>query len=78
MYLVGTSTYVDLPDANGRLSTRGVVYNPDKEKSIGCYVDAEFASGSDQKDADNAENVMLRTGYVITYAGCPILWCSKL
>ena len=24
------------------------------------------------------KNVMLRTGYVITYAGCKLLWCSKL
>ena len=31
-----------------------------------------------QVDADNPENLMSRTGYVIMYAGCPILWCSKL
>ena len=31
-----------------------------------------------QIDADNPENLMSRTGYVIMYAGCPILWCSKL
>ena len=29
-YLVRTSTYVDSPGGNRRLSTRGVVYNPDK------------------------------------------------
>ena len=29
-------------------------------------------------DADNAENVMLRTGYVITYVGRPLSWYSKL
>ena len=31
-----------------------------------------------QVDADNAENVMLRTGCAITHAGCPLLWLSKL
>ena len=77
-YPVRTSTYVDSPGGNWRLSTRGVVYNPDKEKGINCYVDANFAGGRAQVDANNAENFMLRMGYVITYAGCPLLWCSKL
>ena len=31
-----------------------------------------------QADADNAENLMSRTGYVIMYAGCPIVWSSRL
>ena len=31
-----------------------------------------------QADADNAENVMSRKGFVLRYAGCPIGWCSKL
>ena len=29
-------------------------------------------------DADNAENLYSRSGYVIMFAGCPILWSSKL
>ena len=47
-------------------------------KGIECYVDANFASEQDQSDADNPENIMSRTGYVITYMGCPVLWCSNL
>lgn len=57
---------------------RGIVYTPDKTKGIECYVDADFAGGWSQADAENPENVMSRTGYVIMYAGCPVLWCSKL
>ncbi len=34
--------------------------------------------GWDPGDAINADNVYLRTGYVIRYAGCPIYWQSKL
>ncbi len=34
--------------------------------------------GWDRGDSDNPENVMSRTGYIILYAGCPIVWCSKL
>jgi hypothetical protein len=25
----------------------------------------------------NADNVLSRTGFVICYANCPIIWCSK-
>ena len=77
-YLASTSTYVDLPDGNRRLSTRGVVYHPDKEKFIQCYVDTNFSGGWAQTDTDNAENVMSCTGYEITYAGCPLFCCSNL
>ena len=69
---------MDLSDTNLRLNTRSVVYKPDIGKGIKCYAYADFSGGWAQSNADNAENVMLRTGYVITYAGCPILWCSKL
>ena len=69
---------MDLPDATHRLSTHGVVYRYDKEKCIECSVYTVFSSRWAQADADNAENVMLRTGYVIMYAGCPVLSCSKL
>ena len=67
-----------LPYGNRRLSTCGVVYKPDKEKGIEYYIDAEFSGGWDQAYSDNAENVMSCTGYVITYAGCPVLWFSRL
>ena len=52
---------MDLPDGNRHLSVCGVVYRPDKEKGIECYVDANFAGGWAQVDVDNAENVMART-----------------
>ena len=58
---MGTSTYVDLPDENERLTKCGVVYRPNKERYIECYIDAKFDGGWTQADANNAENVMLRT-----------------
>ena len=42
-------------------------------KYIECYVDSDFESGWDQSDANNLENPMLSTGYVITYVGYPVL-----
>ena len=77
-YLASTSLYVYFPDGNRRLTTCRVVYRPNREKFIECSVDANFYGGWSQADADNAENVMFCMGYVITYAGCPVLWCSKL
>ena len=77
-YLASTSTHVDLPDDNLRLTTHGLVYRFDTEKGIECYVDAKFSGGWSQEDADNTENFLSFTGYVITCAGCPALWCSKL
>jgi hypothetical protein len=29
-------------------------------------------------DADNADKVLSRTGFVTCYANCPLIWCSKL
>ena len=77
-YLASTYTYVYLPDLNWRLSTRGVINNTDKGKFIECYVYADCDGGQAQADADNSENFMSRTVYVITYAVFPVLWCSKL
>ena len=57
---------------------RGVVCRPDKSKGLECYADADFAGGWDRGDSENPENVMSRTGYLLTYAGCPVTWCSKL
>ena len=72
------STYVDLPYGYEQLSTLGVIYKPNIEKGIELDGDADFSGGWSQADSDNAENIMLRTGYLIPYAGCPLIWCSKL
>ena len=77
-YLTSTSTYVDLPDGNLQVTTRRIVYKPDIEKFIECYVDVNFAVGWDQADADHAENFIARMVYVIMYAVYLLLWYSKL
>ena len=52
---------------------RGIIYKPNRLLGLQCYVDADFAGGWLQTDADNPKNLMSRTRYVILYAGCPIL-----
>ena len=43
-----------------------------------CYVDADFAGGCSSGDNTNPECVLLRTGFVIMYAGFPLTWFRKL
>ena len=57
---------------------RGIIYKPDVSKGLKCYVDTDFAGGWSQADSENADNVLSRTGYIIMYADCPILWVSRL
>lgn len=55
-----------------------MIYTVDKSKGLEVYVDADFAGGWNAADADNVDNVLSRTGFVICYENCPIVWCSKL
>ena len=77
-YVMSTSTYTIFPGGNIWLSTHRIVYSPNKEKYIECFVDADFAGGWSQVDSDNVENSMSCTVYVIAYVEYPVLWYSKL
>jgi len=57
---------------------KGLIYRP-KDQSFDVYVDADFAGNWDPDEAsDDADTARSRSAYVIMYAGCPILWGSKL
>ena len=56
----------------------GVILKPDMSESFKVYVDADFAGNYDQEDTNNPDTARSRTGYIITYAGCPIYWKSSL
>jgi hypothetical protein len=57
---------------------QGILFRPDNTKSIDTYVDASFAGDWNTSWSDEPSSVMSRTGYVIFYANCPIIWSSKL
>ena len=57
---------------------KGMIYRPDLSRGLECHVDADFAGGWSSGDTTNPEAVLSRTGFVISYAGCPIYWASKL
>ena len=43
--------------------TSGIIYKPARSRGLECYVDANFSGGWTKADAENAENVLSRTGY---------------
>ena len=57
---------------------QGIIYTPDKTKGLEVYVDASFAGDWSSESSEEPSSVMSRTGYVIRYANCPIVWASKL
>ena len=64
-YLVGTKT-------------KGIILHP-RSNSFDCFVDADFVGNWNRLYADkDPSTAKSRTGYVIMYAGCPIVWGSKL
>ncbi len=49
------------------------------QEGMECWVDAAHASEWNNKTASNDPNTARsRMGYVITYAGCPMHWSSKM
>ena len=52
--------------------------NPSKEMVVDCYVDAYFAElwGHDNTKDDICDKS--RTGFVVIFYNCPLLWVSKL
>jgi hypothetical protein len=61
------------------LGTRnnGLIYQP-KHESLVCYCDADFFGNWNQSIAANdASTAQSRTGYIIFYAGFPVVWTSR-
>ena len=57
---------------------KGMVFHPDKSRGLECYVDADFAGSWHNRSSHDPISSHSRTGYVICYGGCPIIWSSKL
>ena len=57
---------------------QSMILSPTKE-SFECWADASHAGEWNHADAMlDATTAKSRMGYMIFYAGCPILWASKL
>jgi len=57
---------------------QGLILKP-KTNTFDCWVDASHAGEwKKQTAADDPDTAKSRTGYVIMFAGCPLVWSSKL
>ena len=56
----------------------GIIMKPDRSQGLTCYVDADFAGNWTPDQALDPRACLSRTGFVIFYANCPIIWHSKL
>lgn len=61
------------------LATRhhGLTFRPDNTRGLECYVDADWMGNWQHRSSNDPLSAHSRTGYVILYAGCPILWGSR-
>jgi hypothetical protein len=58
---------------------QGLILNPVKDTAIKCFADADFAGNWNKSTAmDDPSTAKSRTGYIINYASCPLIWASKL
>ena len=59
--------------------TKGIIMHPNNNlKQLNCYVDADFAGTYTAEISNDPTICRSRTGFVILYANCPVLWTSKL
>jgi hypothetical protein len=57
----------------------GIRFSPNSSKGFECYCDADFASNWNRSNAAyDPSTAKSRSGWIIFYAGCPIIWASKL
>jgi hypothetical protein len=60
------------------MKNQGIILKP-KQDTFDCWVDASHAGyWKKQMAADDIDTAKSRTGYVIMFAGCPLIWSSKL
>ena len=57
---------------------KGLFFRPTKKLQMDCYVDADFAGTWGIENDQDPVSVKSRTGYVIMFMGCPLLWTSKM
>ena len=57
---------------------QGLVFQPKLMDGFKCYVDADWAGNWLKSRPNDKTGALSHTGYLITYANCPIMWCSKM
>ena len=58
--------------------TKGMILTPNNKLSVDCFVDADFAGLWSYEDEQDAISVKSRSGFLLMFMGCPLIWGSKL
>jgi hypothetical protein len=56
----------------------GTIFSPTEKLDIECYCDADFAGLWNVEELINKACSKSRLGYILKFAGCPMIWKSKL
>jgi hypothetical protein len=57
----------------------GIRFSPNAIKGFECYCNADFSGNWNKSNAAyDPSTEKSRSGWIIFYAGCPIIWASKL
>jgi histone deacetylase 1/2 len=59
-------------------SDKGITLRPTTDLTYDMYVNSNFAGMWHKEYSHLRDNVLSRTGYMILFGGCPIMWASKL
>jgi len=57
---------------------KGMVIKLNQVDALDCYVDGDFAGNYNTIPDQDPTSTKSRSGYVILFQGCPILWVSKM
>ena len=57
---------------------KGIIFKPDLDAGFTCYVDADWAGRWSPETCHLSSSAKSRTGFVIFYAGCPIMWKTTM
>jgi hypothetical protein len=57
---------------------KGITLHPNDSFELDSFVDSNFCGAWSHETSHRRESALSRTGYIVTFAGCPIHWISKL
>ena len=58
---------------------KGLIFDPNPANLFECYVDADYCGNWNRTIAmEHIDTARSRTGYVVTFGDCPVIWASRL
>jgi hypothetical protein len=58
---------------------KGLIFDPNPDALFDCFADADYCGNWNRCIAiENIDTARSRTGYLVNFGGCPLLWASRL